>query len=66
MNLADLEKQGKILLLKKSEGNATENDLKQLTRILDLISRGEPLVASDMNKRFMEQDDPKDLDFTKS
>ena len=48
MNLSDLEKQRKILLLKKSKGEATVEDLKQLARALDLISKAEPSVASEV------------------
>ena len=59
MNLEDLEKQRKILLLKKSEGNATEDDLKQLAKVLDLISKAEPSITSEMNKKSMEEDDKK-------
>ncbi len=65
MNLVDLEEQRKTLLLKKSKGNATEDDLKQLARVLDLISKAEPSITSEMNKKFMEQDDTKDLDLSK-
>ena len=53
MNLEDLENQRKILLLKKSKGNATEEDLKQLARVLDLISKAEPSIVSEMNKKFV-------------
>ncbi len=56
MNLVDLEKHRKNLLLKKSMGNATEEDLKQLARVLDLISRAEPSIVSEINKKIMEQD----------
>ena len=38
MNLVDLKEQRKALLLKKSKGNATEDDLKQLAKVLDLIN----------------------------
>jgi len=62
MNLVDLEEQRKTLLLKKSKGNATEEDLKQLARVLDLISKAEPSIASEISKKFMEQDDAEDLD----
>jgi len=65
MNLVDLEEQRKTLLLKKSKGNATEDDLKQLARVLDLISKAEPSITSEMNKKIMEQDDTKDLDLSK-
>jgi len=57
MNLTDLENHRRNLLLKKSEGNATENDLKQLARVLDLISRAEPSITSEENKKLMEQDE---------
>jgi len=50
MNLVDLEKHRKNLLLKKSKGNATEEDLKQLARVLDLINRAEPSIVSEINK----------------
>ena len=58
MNLADLEEQRKTLLLRKSMGNATEEDLKQLARVLDLINKAEPSMASEM-------ENTEDLDFTK-
>ncbi len=61
MNLVDLEKHRKNLLLKKSKGDATEEDLKQLARVLDLISRAEPSIVSEINKKIMAQDDTKDL-----
>jgi len=57
MNLTDLLEQRRNLLLKKSEGNATENDLKQLALVLDLISSAEPSITSEENKRRMEQDE---------
>ena len=57
MDLTDLLKQRRNLLLKKSEGNATENDLKQLAMVLDLISSAEPSITSEENKRRMEQDE---------
>ena len=59
MNLTDLEKQRKTLLLRKSMGNATEEDLKQLARVLDLINKAEPSIASEM-------ENTEDLDFTKN
>lgn len=64
MNLVDLEEQRKALLLKKSEGNATEDDLKQLARVLELINQAEPSIVSEINK-LAEKDDTEDLDFTK-
>lgn len=60
MNLVDFENQRKTLLLKKSKGNATEDDLKQLIRVLDLINKAEPSIVSEMNKKFVGQDDTKD------
>ena len=57
MNLTDLLKERRNLLLKKSEGNATEEDLKQLAMVLDLISSAEPSITSEENKRRMEQDE---------
>jgi len=57
MDLTDLLKQRRNLLLKKSEGNATEEDLKQLAMVLDLISSAEPSITSEENKRRMEQDE---------
>ncbi len=60
MNLVDLENQRKTLLLKKSKGNATEDDLKQLIRVLDLINKAEPSIVSEISKKFTEQDDTKD------
>ncbi len=65
MNLVDFENQRKTLLLKKSKGNATEDDLKQLIRVLDLINKAEPSIVSEMSKKFMEQDDVENLDFSK-
>lgn len=65
MILVDLENQRKTLLLKKSKGNATEEDLKQLARVLDLINKAEPSIVSEMSKKFMEQDDVENLDFSK-
>ena len=65
MILVDLENQRKTLLLKKSKGNATEDDLKQLIRVLDLINKAEPSIVSEMSKKFMEQDDVENLDFSK-
>lgn len=59
MNLTDLEKQRKTLLLRKSMGNATEEDLKQLARVLDLINKAESSIASEM-------ENTEDLDFTKN
>ena len=55
MNLVDLEKHRKNLLLKKSKGNATEEDLKQLARILDLINRAEPSIVSEINKKIIKR-----------
>jgi hypothetical protein len=65
MNLVDFENQRKTLLLKKSKGNATEDDLKQLIRVLDLINKAEPSIVSEISKKFMEQDDVENLDFSK-
>jgi len=59
MNLAELEEQRKTLLLRKSMGNATEEDLKQLAEVLDLINKAEPSIASEM-------ENTEDLDFTKN
>ena len=64
MNLVDFENQRKTLLLKKSKGNATEDDLKQLIRVLDLINKAEPSIVSEISKKFMEQDDVENLDFS--
>jgi len=55
MNLVDLEEHRKNLLFKKSKGDATEEDLKQLARVLDLISRAEPSIVSEINKKIMAQ-----------
>ena len=60
MNLVDLEEHRKNLLLKKSMGDATEEDLKQLARVLDLISRAEPSIVSEINKKIMAQDGTED------
>ncbi len=60
MILVDLENQRKTLLLKKSKGNATEEDLKQLARVLDLINKAELSIVSEMNKKFVGQEDTKD------
>lgn len=65
MNQVDLEEQRKALLLKKSKGNATEDDLKQLARVLDLINKAEPSIVSEINKKLEEKDDTEGLDFTK-
>lgn len=65
MNQVDLEEQRKALLLKKSKGEATEDDLKQLARVLDLINKAEPSIVSEINKKLGEKDDTEDLDFTK-
>ena len=65
MNLVDFENQRKTLLLKKSKGNATEDDLKRLIRVLDLINKAEPSIVSEISKKFMEQDDVENLDFSK-
>ncbi len=65
MNLVDFENQRKTLLLKKSKGNATEDDLKQLIRVLDLINKAEPSILSEISKKFTEQDDVENLDFSK-
>lgn len=65
MNLSVLEKQKETLLLKKSKGEATAEDLKQLARILNLINMVEPSVVSEMRGQFMKKDDSEDLDFTK-
>ncbi len=65
MNLVDSENQRKTLLLKKSKGNATEDDLKQLIRVLDLINKAEPSIVSEISKKSMEQDDVENLDFSK-
>ena len=59
MNLTDLEKHRKTLLLRKSMGNATEEDLKQLARVLDLINKAEPSIVSEMGNT-------EDLDFPKN
>ena len=61
MNLSELEEQRKTLLLKKSKGKATEEDLKQLAKVLDLINETEPSVAAEI----VEQKNAEDLDFTK-
>ena len=39
------------------KGNATENDLKQLALVLELISNAELSIVSEENKRRMEQDE---------
>lgn len=65
MNQVDLEEQRKALLLKKSKGSATEDDLKQLARVLDLINKAEPSIVSEINKKLGEKNDTEDLDFTK-
>jgi hypothetical protein len=40
MNLSDLEKQRKILLLKKSKGEATVEDLKQVSQGIGFDKQG--------------------------
>jgi len=57
MNLADLVKQRTRLLLKESTGSATESDLKQLTRLSELISRAESAITSEENKSLPGQDE---------
>ena len=61
-SLTDLEKHRKTLLLRKSMGNATEEDLKQLARVLDLINKVEPSIAAEI----MGQKDAEDSDLTKN
>ena len=61
MDLSELEEQRKILLLKKSKGDATEEDLKKLAGVLDLISKAEPSIAAEIT----EQENAENLDFTK-
>lgn len=65
MNLVELREQRKALLLKKSKGSATEDDLKQLARVLDLINKEEPSIVSEMNKKPVMQDSTEDSDFTR-
>lgn len=62
MNLEELENQRKALLLKKSEGIATEEDLKQLVRVLDLINKVQPSIADEI----VEQERAENLDFAKN
>ena len=59
MNLSELEEQRKILLLKKSKGDVTEENLKQLARVLDLINKAEPSIVSEM-------ENTEDSDLTKN
>ena len=59
MNLSELEEQRKILLLKKSKGDVTEENLKQLARVLDLINKTEPSIVSEM-------ENTEDSDLTKN
>ncbi len=61
MNLVDLKEQRKALLLKKSKGNATEDDLKQLAKVLDLINSAEPSIVSEINEKHVEKDCTGDL-----
>lgn len=61
MNLVDLKEQRKALLLKKSKGNATEDDLKKLAKVLDLINNAEPSIVSEINKKHVEKDGTEDL-----
>jgi len=61
MDLSELKEQRRILLLKKSKGDAKEEDLKQLARVLDLINKAEPSIAAEI----VEQEDAENLDFTK-
>ena len=61
MNLVDLKEQRKALLLKKSKGNVTEDDLKQLAKVLDLINNTEPSIVSEINKKHVERDGTEDL-----
>ena len=62
MDLAELEKQRKELLLKKSKGDATKEDLEQLIKILDLISQAQPSIAEEITK----PENTEDPDSTKS
>ena len=64
MSLADLVTQRTRLLLKESVGNATEEDLKQLARVLDLINKAEPSIMSEENNSSLEKDEKiiKDLE----
>jgi hypothetical protein len=59
MDLANLEEQRKTHLLRKSIGNATEEGLKQLAEVLDLLNKAEPSIASKMENK-------EGLDFTKN
>ena len=64
MSLADLVTQRTRLLLKESVGNATEEDLKQLARVLDLINKAESSIMSEENNSSLEKDEKiiKDLE----
>ena len=81
MSYIDLAEQRLKLLLKRSEGKATESDFKQLNRLAELMRTTSESVTSEEDKKFLEyaekkiavleskpdlSNDPTDLDFSKS
>jgi hypothetical protein len=64
MSLADLVTHRTRLLLKESVGNATEEDLKQLSRLSGLVSGTESSITSEENNSSLEKDEKiiKDLE----
>jgi len=81
VNLTDVAEHRIRLLLKKSEGKATESDFKQLNRLAELMRTTSESVISEEDKKFLEYaekmiaaleskpdltNDPTDLDFSKS
>ena len=54
MSYTDLVEQRIKLLLKKSEGKATESDLKQLESLAVLMCEAVPSVRSEEDKKFLQ------------
>ncbi len=54
MSYTDLAEQRLKLLLKKSEGKATESDLKELESLAMLMCEAVSSVTSEEDKRFLE------------
>ena len=55
MNLAKIAEDRVSLLFKKSEGKATERDLKQLNKLADLMQKTKvSLAISEEDKRFLQ------------
>ena len=81
VSLTDVAELRIKLLLKKSEGKATESDFKQLNRLAELMRTTSESVSSEDDKKFLEyaekmiaaleskpnlSNDPTDLDFSDS